>query len=131
MKLDRSTAEKVRKLAGLPAEPKKEKYGRKRVYADGMTFDSRREYRRWLQLRLLEDDGQVADLRRQVAFPLVVNGVTVGRYTADFVYLDMACPAVAPDARIVVEDCKGYRDTAYRLRKRVFEAATGFKILET
>ena len=134
MKLDRATQQKVLEMAGVqaPPEERKEKYHNRRVVtADGLKFDSRAEYRRWLVLKAQEEMGDIANLQRQVRFPLIVNGVKVGTYTADFVYLDMVSPVTVPDGRIVVEDKKGYRDARYKFRKRVFEACTGHQLRET
>lgn len=69
-----------------------------------MTFDSLKEYRRWVDLSLLEKAGKIRDLQRQVKFVLIPaqyepdtigkrGGVKRGKlierecaYVADFVY---------------------------------------------
>jgi len=64
------------------------KYGAKKVNNIYGTFDSMGEYRTWLQLsqlRKAEDPAErVVDLERQVIYPLIVNGVTITKYIADF-----------------------------------------------
>ena len=67
-------------------------------------FDSQGEYGHFKKLVTLEMAGLLTDLKRQVRYELVVNGVKVGVYTADFVYVDQ-------EGKTVVEDFKG----AYRL----------------
>lgn len=67
--------------------------------------------------------GVISGLRRQVSFRLVVNGVKVCRYVADFVYIRGGVR--------VVEDVKGFRDRVYKLKARLMLACYGVVILET
>lgn len=97
---------------------------------EGNTFDSKREFRRWRDLQLLERAGQISDLRRQVKFVLIpaqrINGKVVERecsYIADFVYR-------SGDATIV-EDCKGFRTDAYRIKRKLMLERHGIRIVET
>ena len=78
------------------------KYGA--VRTDG--FASKREAHRYRELRLLERSGVITGLECQVAFELQAPAstgtlATVGRYIADFVYIE--------NGRKVVEDAKGVR----------------------
>lgn len=58
------------------------KYGSRKVTADGMTFDSRKEYMRWCELSLLERAGKITNLQRQVKFVLIpAQTETVERYS--------------------------------------------------
>ncbi len=100
---------------------RRSKYGAKKVRADGITFDSKAEYARYLQLRLLEKAGKIFDLYVHKPIPLIVNGVTVGHYEADFIYY--------ANKTVVVEDVKGVKTHLYRLKKRILEA-NGIKITE-
>lgn len=100
--------------------PSRNKYRAVPTYVDGMRFDSKAEARRWGELRLMQMAGLISDLQRQVEMPLVVNGVKVGVYTADFVYRE--------NGEIVTEDVKGVIDTAARLRIKVAEACYGIKV---
>lgn len=87
---------------------------------------SKKEAARCDELRLLERGGEIVGLINQPAFPLIVNGVKVGKYTADFSYID------ARTGASVVEDSKGFsKGEAYRLRKKIVEACHGIKITET
>ena len=47
------------------------KYKNKKITVDGESFDSKREYRRWCELRLLERAGEITDLQRQFKFVLI------------------------------------------------------------
>ncbi len=68
---------------------------------EGITFDSKREARRWQELKLLERAGEIERLERQVPFSLVVEGQKIATYTADFRYWTTALPKER-----VVEDVK-------------------------
>ena len=47
------------------AKIKKEKYHRKKVYVDGIMFDSAKEAGRYCELKLMEKAGQISNLERQ------------------------------------------------------------------
>jgi len=94
------------------------KYGNRKTVVDGIEFDSAAEARRWTDLRVLERVGLVRDIRRQVVFPLCVNGVEVCKYEADFIYDEIAARG------IVIEDVKGIQTAVFRLKAR-FMAALG------
>lgn len=109
--------------------PKRNKYGAKRVVLDGITFDSTKESKRYLQLRERQRKGEITQLECQPRFRLAVGdrpilirseGYPNGRQASvkfDFAYWD--------GERRVIEDVKGGRATrteAYVLRKAVVEA---------
>ena len=102
----------------MPKEDRS-KYGAEKVTVLGMEFDSRKEARRWFELRALEQAGEISNLQRQVKYVLIPAqrefyigktgqkkaGKVLERecsYRADFVYTDS-------QGRTVVEDCKGYK----------------------
>lgn len=79
---------------------KRNKYNAQRVEAfDGMKFDSKAEMRRYGELRWLEMNGDISDLKHHPIFPLHA-GV---KYIADFQYVEKG--------RVIVEDVKGGRAT--------------------
>jgi hypothetical protein len=49
------------------------KYNAQKATVDGITFDSKHEKERYLQLKLLERGGVISDLRLQVEFELIPN----------------------------------------------------------
>ena len=105
----------------------KNKYGARKVTApDGQVFDSVKEYHRWCELRLLERANRISDLQRQVKYELIPkqDGERACTYVADFVYIDS-------DGRTVVEDTKGVRTDAYRIKKKLMLWVHGIKIKET
>lgn len=70
------------------------KYRNNKVEYDGIIFDSKKEAKRYAELKLLERTGRIKELRRQVPFTLIPrindqNGKCIQRackYYADFVY---------------------------------------------
>jgi hypothetical protein len=111
------------------------KYHNRRIKdLDGQTFDSKKEFRRWRDLQLLERAGQIEDLRRQVKYVLIpaqrIGGKVVERecsYIADYVY--------TKDGQTIVEDCKGFRKgEAYALfviKRKLMLERYGIRIYET
>lgn len=110
------------------------KYGAKKVVMDGQVFDSKKEFYRWCDLRLLERAGKISNLKRQVKYTLIPaqrdqTGKLVERevsYIADFEYMQ--------DGKKIVEDTKGYkRGAAYQLFtiKRKLMLLKGIKVKET
>lgn len=91
------------------------KFHARKVELDGITFPSQAEANRYAQLRLLERARAIRAMSRQPQYPLVIGGVTIGLYTADFAYIE--------NGRHIVEDVKGgpIRE-ADSLRMRVFMA---------
>lgn len=94
------------------------KYGAKKIKdpATGYVFDSKKEFIRWCELRIMERAGKITKLRRQVKFVLIpaqYDGKykleSETSYIADFVYNDES-------GKEIVEDVKGYkRGAAYQL----------------
>ena len=111
------------------------KYGAKKVVVDGEVFDSRKEYYRWCDLRLLERAGAISELKRQVKYLLIPAqrdeiGKLIERevsYIADFEYIQ--------NGKKVVEDVKGYkRGAAYQLfsiKRKLMLHKFGIKVKET
>ncbi len=113
--------------AMLAQQGRGNKYGAVKTEVDGFVFASRAEARRYGELKMLEDSGEITELALQVPYSLDVNGVHVCDYVADFVY------RVSPDPvkGKVVEDVKGKRTAVYQLKKKLMLAVYGITILET
>lgn len=103
---------------------KQSKYRAKPTQVDGIQFASKREARRYGELKMLARAGQIACLELQPSYVLTVGGVKVGVYRADFRYRDVRSGA------LVVEDSKGFRTPVYRLKKKIVEALYGIEISE-
>jgi len=77
-------------------------------------LDSMGEAMVYMELARAERSGRIRELRRQVVYPIEINGRRVGRYTADFVLDD--------GGRERVVDVKGYDTELARFRRKVVEA---------
>ena len=109
------------------------KYKSKKVTVNGITFDSKKEGNRYLELTLLEKAGKIKDLKCQVKYVLIpsqkIDGKVVERpctYVADFVYTQ--------GDDVIVEDVKGYRKgTAYSvftIKRKLLLKEHGLRIKE-
>lgn len=99
------------------------KYGARKVEVDGYKFDSAAEASYYGHLKLLESQGQIRALEVHPAWNLTVNGHKIGRYTADFAYIN-------DRGECEVCDVKGVATEAYRLRKKLMQAIHGIKVIE-
>lgn len=117
------------------------KYHAHKVTVDGITFDSKKEARRWSELKLMESAGIITDLRRQVTFTLIppqdIRDRKTGKhlrteraikYRADFMYTDSS------DVRTIVEDVKGYKGgqayTIFKIKKKLMLYLYGLEVDE-
>lgn len=116
------------------------KYNAKKVEYKGMTFDSKRELKRYKELELLQESGEIHNLQRQVKYVLIPTqrepdiigkrgGVKKGKviehecsYTADFVYEE--------DGDTIVEDSKGFKTKDYSIKRKLMLYVYGIKIKE-
>lgn len=111
---------------------RKNKYGNKKCMANGITFDSKKEMYRYLELKGLEDAGLIVDLKLQHHFTLSESflrpdGELIRKieYVADFTYVDS-------EGNFVVEDVKSEatrKNPVYSLKRRLM-ANEGYKIRE-
>ena len=101
------------------------KYKAKKTRVGDIVFDSKKEAGRYMQLKLLQSAGEIANLELQPRFTLqekfTLNGKTIRKieYVADFKYTDMKTGAT------VVEDVKGMRTDVYKLKRKLFLAKYG------
>lgn len=91
---------------------------------DGIRFASKKEARRYEELKLLKRAGAIDMVGMQPKFPLEVNGQLICTYIADFQYLDVK------SQKVVTEDCKGMKTPVYRLKKKLMKAIHGIEIKE-
>jgi hypothetical protein len=101
------------------------KYKAIKTEVDGITFDSKKEARRYQDLKLLEKSGAISKLILQPSLRIEVNGVKVCDYRADFSYYDNGTN------KRIWEDVKGVKTSIYRLKKKLVFALYGIEILET
>lgn len=121
------------------------KYYSKKISVDGMIFDSKKEFKRWNELQLLEKSGRIRDLKRQVKFVLIPaqrepdtrgpkGGIRHGKllerevsYLADFVYEERG---EYLNWHTVVEDVKGVRTKEYIIKRKLMLYIHGIRIRE-
>ena len=101
------------------------KYHSKKVFYDGIQFDSILERNRYVELRLMEKAGVIKNLQLQVKYEIIPKqkGERAAYYIADFVYLD-------DRGQVVVEDTKGFKTKDYVLRRKLMLYVHGIKIQE-
>lgn len=100
------------------------KYHAEKTEIDGIKFASRKEARRYQELKLLQRAGVIKDLKLQVPFVLFEKNEygRVIKYVADFTYYE--------GDQYVVEDVKGILTPLYKLKKRIVAEHFGIKIKE-
>ncbi len=98
------------------------KYRAVKTEVDGILFDSKREAKRYSELKLLERAGEISGLQLQPEFPVTMNGKDICRYRGDFAYF-------TKKGR-VIEDAKGFRTPIYKLKKKLVEAQFNVEIVE-
>lgn len=78
------------------------KFKNKKVKIEGLTFDSKKEFKRWKDLVDRQKNGEIKYLDRQVKFEILPKqvGERAITYIADFVYLDHQT------SYLVIEDVK-------------------------
>lgn len=117
------------------------KYKNKKIETEDGVFDSKREYERWQELKMLEKTGAIAGLKRQVKYELIPQqrepdtigkrgGVKKGKvlerectYVADFVYSE--------NGKLIAEDTKGFKTEVYRIKKKLMLYVHGIRIRES
>ncbi len=132
----------------------KGRYGNvNKIEHDGIRFDSKREFLRYMDLKLLEAAGEISDLRVHPRYPITIGGIAIMvssnqhnkwdrhlTYEADFTYFEWTEKSIgrphgtttARKAERVIEDVKmqsGHRTGVYKL-KRALMRAMGHDIRE-
>jgi len=106
-------------------KPPRSKYRAIRTTVDGITFASKKEAARYAELKMLENAGKIDALvvdKRELRYPLCVNGIKICTYEADFRYFD--------ETGKVLEDVKGVKTPAYRIKRKLMKALYGIEVRE-
>ena len=107
----RMSQEEYRQLISRQSTGKPNKYKNVKTEIDGHTFDSKAEARRYTELKILQQAGEITGFGLQPSFVLP-GGI---RYRPDFI----VCGA---DGGIWVEDVKGVSTKEFLLKKKLWEA---------
>lgn len=121
-----------------------DKYRSKKVTVDGITFDSKKEAKRYQELKLLYRAGEISGLELQKNFQLLPSqyesyerygktGIRLSDgqrcverpvyYVADFYYKDK-------NGEEVVEDTKGFKTKDYIIKRKLMLWVHGIRIKE-
>ena len=122
------TAADVARMACKPLRTpsaRRSKFNAVKTTVDGIMFHSRREAVHYGGLKNLEKAGEITHLELQPVYPLIVNGVLIGRYVGDFRFY-------RPDGELVLLDVKSEptKTPSYRLKKKLVAALYGITITE-
>ena len=104
----------------------KNKYRAIPTWVDEIRFASKAEAKHYGVLKIRERAGEITDLELQPEYPIIVNGVRVAIYRADFRYMERTKHGVAQ----VIVDVKGMLTPVYKLKKKLVEAIYEIKITE-
>ena len=102
---------------------KKTKFNNKKTIYDGITFDSKAEAEYYKTLLLLKAAGQVSKIELQKPFKIVIGGVLICTYRADF-------EVHYTGGKVEVVDVKGMKTAVYNLKKKLMHAVLGIRIIE-
>lgn len=97
----------------------KHKFNAKQTVCDGIKFGSRKEAKRYMDLKQLQSSGEVLFFLDQVPFR-IPGGV---KYRCDFLVF-------WADGYVTIEDVKGMKTDLYITKKKIIEATYPVKITE-
>ena len=106
------------------------KYKNKSVVVGDIQFDSKKEGKRFFELKILERAKKITDLQLQVKFELIPKqkGERACHYIADFVYKDLTT------GETVVEDVKGYKRggaySVFSIKRKLMLLRYGIRVKE-
>jgi hypothetical protein len=81
---------------------KGQKYRNEITVVNGVKFRSKLEAKRYSELLLLQQAGEISCLRLQPRFPIIINGTKCFTYVSDFEYLKRG------EDVLTIEDAKGF-----------------------
>jgi Protein of unknown function (DUF1064) len=97
----------------------KHKFCAKSSLADGIRFASKKEQKRYQQLKLLQTSGELLFFLRQVPFHLPGNV----KYVCDFMNF-------WTNGEVTIEDVKGFKTDMYTAKKKIVESVYPIEIQE-
>ena len=103
--------------------PRKSKYRSVKTTVNGITFHSKKEAKKYGELKMLLLAEELVKLELQVPFKIIHNDILICTYFADFVTYDKK------GVRHVL-DSKGFQTPEYRLKKKLVKAFYGIEIEE-
>ena len=104
---------------------KKPRYRNRKTEVDGVIFDSKKEAKRWNDLKIMQKKGEISALERQPKYSIEHNGVKICKVRPDFFYLQ--------NGEAVIEDVKSpatRKDPVYRIKFKLLQAFHNITISE-
>ena len=133
MSLDQYRRE-ILKQADKPKAAKRNKFNAQKVEMDGMTFDSKKEHKRYIELKAMQQRGEIFGLQHHTKFELAAKVKIEGekrakpalRYFADFTYYMIS-------GEYIVEDVKSAatrKKDSYRNKKHLMKTVLNIDVRE-
>ena len=124
----------ILKQADKPKVAKRNKFNAQKIELDGMTFDSKKEHKRYIELKAMQQRGEIFGLEHHTKFELAPKTKLEGekrakpalRYFADFTYYNTR-------GEYIVEDVKSAATrklASYRNKKHLMSTVHGISITE-
>ena len=124
----------ILKQADKPKAAKRNKFNAQKIELDGMTFDSKKEHKRYIELKAMQQRGEIFGLEHHTKFELAPKTKLEGekrvkpalRYFADFTYY-------ISTGEYIVEDVKSAATrklASYRNKKHLMSTVHGISITE-
>ena len=124
----------ILKQGDKPKAAKRNKFNAQKVELDGMTFDSKKEHKRYIELKAMQQRGEIFGLEHHTKFELAPKTKLEGekrvkpalRYFADFTYYIIT-------GEYVVEDVKSAatrKKDSYRNKKHLMKTVLNIDVRE-
>ena len=113
---------------------KRNKFNAQKIEFDGMTFDSKKEHRRYIELKAMQQRGEIFGLEHHTKFELAPKTKIEGekrakpalRYFADFTYYIIIGDFIVED----VKSAATRKLPGYRTKKHLMKTVHGIDIKE-
>lgn len=124
----------ILKQADKPKAAKRNKFNAQKIELDGMTFDSKKEHKRYIELKAMQQRGEIFGLEHHTKFELAPKTKLEGekrakpalRYLADFTYY-------ISTGEYIVEDVKSAATrklASYRNKKHLMKTVFNIDVRE-
>ncbi len=124
----------ILKQADKPKAAKRNKFNAQKIGLDGMTFDSKKEHKRYIELKAMQQRGEIFGLEHHTKFELAPKTKLEGekrakpalRYFADFTYYNTRGEYIVEDVKSAVTR----KLASYRTKKHLMSTVLGISITE-
>ena len=124
----------ILKQSDKPKAAKRNKFNAQKVELDGMTFDSKKEHKRYIELKAMQQRGEIFGLEHHTKFELAHKTKLEGekrakpalRYFADFTYYIITGEYIVEDVKSEVTRKKD----SYRNKKHLMKTVLNIDVRE-